>query len=69
MEAATSLFQDVAVSVEENESFLRTSFGPEALLAVITSLHGEVGAATPLTLSSARAVNHTGNDIWHLACR
>lgn len=45
VEAATSLFQDVAVSVEENEGFLRASFGAEALLAVITSLHGEVGAA------------------------
>ena len=63
MEAATSLFQDVAVSVEENEGFLRASFGPEALLAVITSLHGEVGAAVPLALSSVHAFW-----TWHLAC-
>lgn len=68
VEAATSLFQDVAVSVEENESFLRTSFGPEALLAVVTSLHGEVGAATPLTLSSIRAVKLPVSDVRHLAC-
>jgi hypothetical protein len=59
VEAATSLFQDVAVSVEENESFLRASFGAEALLAVITSLHGEVGAAYPLILSK-----HPCDCIW-----
>lgn len=43
MEAVTSLFQDVAVAVEENKSFLRAAFGSDALLSVITSLHGEVG--------------------------
>lgn len=50
VEAATSLFQDVAVAVEENESFMRAAFGAEAQLSVITSLHGEVGTDIWLNL-------------------
>ena len=42
MQAATALFQDVAVAVEENEGFLRSAFGAEALLTVISELHGQV---------------------------
>ncbi len=42
VEAATTLFKDVAVAVEENEGFLRAAFGAEALLTVITELHGQV---------------------------
>lgn len=47
MEAATALFQDVAVAVEENESFLRSAFGAEALLTVIMALHSQVGTLLP----------------------
>lgn len=42
VEAATALFKDVAVAVEENEAFLRSAFGTEALLGVISELHGQV---------------------------
>lgn len=45
VEAATALFQDVAVAVEENESFLRSTFGAEALLTVIMALHSQCDAS------------------------
>lgn len=37
--AATTIFRDVAVTMEENEEFVKTAFGTEALLDVVFELH------------------------------
>lgn len=38
MDRLTNLFKDIAVAVEENEEFVRSTFGQEAVVDAVTGL-------------------------------
>ena len=52
MAAVTALFRDIAVAVEENESFLRDNFGAASIIEVVMGL--QVGCIAGLYVVTAR---------------